>query len=69
MRVMRSGKSKKVIYHCQAKKGKTTKNDLQKIAPTSKERTIGTPLSPGDDIRFCERGSSSCFTSDTRPSC
>ena len=66
MRVMRSGKSKKVIYHCQAKKDKKTKNDLQKIAPTTKERTIGTPLSPGDDIRFCERGSSSCFTSDTR---
>ena len=69
MRVMRSGKSKKVIYYCQAKKEKTTKNDLQKIATTSKERTIGTPLSTGDDIRFCERGSSSCFTSDTRPSC
>ena len=69
MRVMRSGKTKKVIYYCQAKKEKTTKNDLQKIATTSKERTIGTPLSTGDDIRFCERGSSSCFTSDTRPSC
>ena len=69
MRVMRSGKSKKVIYYCQAKKEKTPKNDLQKNATTSKERTIGTPLSTGDDIRFCERHSSSCFTSDTRPSC
>ena len=66
MGVIRSVKSKKVIYHCQAKKEKTTKNDLQKIAPTTKERTIGTPLNPGDDIRFCERGSSSFFTSDTR---
>ena len=61
MRVIRSVKSKK------AKKDKRTKNDLQKIAQKkNKERTTGTPLNPGDDIRFCERGNSSCFTSDTR---
>ena len=66
MRVMRSGKSKKVIYHCQAKKDKTTKNDLRKIIKKTKDLTTGTPLILGADIRFCERGSSFCFTSDTR---
>ena len=66
MGVIRSGKFKKVIYHSQAKKYKRTKNDIQKIAPTTKDLTTGTPLILGTDIRFCERGSSFCFTSDTR---
>ena len=61
-----SGKSKKVIYHCQAKKEKTTKKDMQQIIKKTKDLTTGTPLILGTDIRFCERGSSSCFTSDTR---
>ena len=66
MGVIRSGKFKKVIYHCQAKNEKTTKNDLQKIIKKTKDLTTGTPLILGTDIRFCERGSSFCFTSDTR---
>jgi hypothetical protein len=41
-------------------------NDLQKITQKTKHRKIGTALSPGDDIGFCEKDSSSCFTSDTR---
>jgi hypothetical protein len=64
--LIRSRISKKVIsYHGQEKKDKITSNDLQKITQKTKDRTIGTALSTGDDIRFCERGSSSCFTSDT----
>jgi hypothetical protein len=66
MGVIRSGKSKKVIYHSQAKKYKRTKNDLQKIIKKTNDLTTGTPLILGADIRFCERGSSSCFTGDTR---
>ena len=59
--------SKKVIsYHGQEKRDKITNNDLQKITQKTKHRTIGTALNPGVDNRFCERGSSSCFTSDTR---
>jgi hypothetical protein len=58
--------SKKVIsYHGQEKRDKITNNDLQKITQKTKHRTIGTALNPGDDIRFCERGYSSCCTSDT----
>jgi hypothetical protein len=48
------------------KDDKITNNDLQKITQKTNHRTIGTALNPGDDIRFCERGSSFCFTSDTR---
>ena len=43
-----------------------TNNDLQNITQNTKDRTTGTPLIPGDDIMFCERAYSSCFTSDTR---
>ena len=32
-----------------------TNNDLQNITQNTKDRTTGTPLIPGDDIRFCER--------------
>jgi CRISPR/Cas system CMR subunit Cmr6 (Cas7 group RAMP superfamily) len=43
-----------------------TNNDLQNITQNTKDRTTGTPLIPGDDIKFCERAYSSRFTSDTR---
>ena len=51
MRVNRSGKSKKVIYHSQAKKEKRTKNDLQKIIKKTKKLTTGTPLILGTDTK------------------
>jgi hypothetical protein len=42
------------------------KNDKEGFTKDYKDLTTGTPLILGTDIRFCERGSSFCFTSDTR---
>jgi hypothetical protein len=47
----------------QTKKDKGTNNDLQNIAPKTKDRVTRAPLKTGDELRCSGRVGSSCSTS------